>query len=194
VYSPLLCAARYLKTYRRIDGRFAFFSPCDQKRFEFTVRRENDQEEALVHFNITLEALSDWLTAEGIDAESYPPVEVFGNAGDGIDFSRGLTVEYFGTISGALSAVVPELEYAVSEGLTEARQFHNAESLRRPVFFEPYACVGGCANGSGVPTFLRKKTLKNRVNRPSGEAKAAILERFTRFDRDLKVRDFCHGL
>ncbi|MDR0561815.1 MAG: hypothetical protein LBG73_03920 [Spirochaetaceae bacterium] len=192
VYSPLLCAARYLKTYRGIRGRFAFFSPCDQKRFEFTVPREHKREEALVHFNITIADLSEWLASEGIDAEAYPAVKADGIAGDGIDFTRGLTVAYFGTISAALSAVSPDLECAVAEGLAEARRFYRAESLGRPRFFEPYACVGGCANGSGVPAFLRKKTLENRMNTPSNEVKAALLERFTHFDRMLDIRDFCY--
>jgi iron only hydrogenase large subunit-like protein len=71
VFSPLLCAARYLKTYRRLEEPLAFLSPCLLKKIEFTTKNH----EELVRYNITIDALHTWLVAEGVDIplELTPP-------------------------------------------------------------------------------------------------------------------------
>jgi iron only hydrogenase large subunit-like protein len=196
VYSPLLAAARCLKTYSGAGGVFAFLSPCSQKRFEFSVRGEE-----LIRYNITVAALSGWLSTESIDLCQYPPVTP-----DSIGrlFKNGLTAASFGNLSDALVQVYPRLNRQVTQGIAGAEHFF-AKGFRglrsRPFFFEPYACVGGCANGSGIPktAAFRSSAAEVLENRKipvqnKGAHTAAILERFSRFDAEFDMHDFVYQI
>jgi iron only hydrogenase large subunit-like protein len=189
VYSPLLAAARCLKTYCGVTDAFAFLSPCTQKCLEFSVRGET-----LIHYNITIAALSAWLASAGIDLCQYPPASaaVHQAAGTG-DFNLGLTVAAFGSICGALARVYPHLESRIIRGAGRAGQFLAEDFSRqsRPFFFEPYACPGGCANGSGIGKAAAPVSPDAEENpRNKGTDTASILELFRRFDAELDVNDF----
>jgi hypothetical protein len=184
VYSPLLATARYLKTYLGVNGAFAFLSPCSQKCLEFSVRGEE-----LIRYNITIADLSGWLAAAKIDLRRYPPL---GAGGIGPNFKTGLTVAAFGNLSGALALVYPNLGHVITQGIDVSGQFLAGGFSRqsRPFFFEPYACAGGCANGSGV-----RKTAAGRVPPcvpalRQGADRVSILELFRRFDSELDINDF----
>lgn len=199
VYSPLLAAARCLKTYSGARGVFAFLSPCSQKRFEFSVRGEE-----LIRYNITVAALSGWLSTASIDLRQYPPVNPDGM---GRLFKNGLTAAAFGNLSDALVQVYPRLNRRVTQGIAGAEQFFaKGFSVPRsgPFFFEPYACVGGCANGSGIPKIAEGRAfgssatevLENR-NIPVQNKRTsptAILERFSRFDAEFDMHDFVYKI
>jgi iron only hydrogenase large subunit-like protein len=187
VFSPLLCTARYLKNYRRIKEPFAFLSPCRLKKSEFTTK---DNEE-LVRYNITIDALKNWLDAEDIDTARFAPC--------GQETERngtGLTLAAFGSIGKALAVLFPNVRYHVEQGLENAvyylsnnHDFH--DKLRGPVIFEPYACKGGCANGSG--TGRHNVCQYRNFLKCTGTADInSIYNLFSHYDETLKLEDFCH--
>jgi iron only hydrogenase large subunit-like protein len=201
IYSPLLCAARYLKTYRGVGGAFAFLSPCSQKHFEFSVAGEE-----LLRYNLTIAAVSDWLEREKIDLNAFPLADekdCAKNPSPGapdLDFRRGLTVAAFGTIAGALGCLIPGIEGVVAWGAADAGAYL-AEGLHprdRTLVFEPYFCAGGCVNGQGIPPSAKggapTGAAKKRPCGPedAGRAKEEIIELFGRFDAALDMKDFCY--
>jgi iron only hydrogenase large subunit-like protein len=188
VYSPLLSAARYLKTYGGAPGSFAFLSPCSQKCLEFSVRGEE-----LVRYNITIAALSRWLSTATIDLRRYQP-----DAASGADprFGTGLTVAAFGSLSGALGRIFPNLECRVTQGTggAEALLASGPAAQNQPFFFEPYACVGGCANGTGIPKSSGQPApeRQNFLVQSKQPAPSAIREFFRCLDAELDINDFMY--
>ncbi|MDR1230242.1 MAG: hypothetical protein LBK61_02450 [Spirochaetaceae bacterium] len=187
VFSPLLCAARYLKTYRHLEGRFAFLSPCLLKKNEFAVHHQ----EQLVRYNITIDALKTWLDAESVDIRRYEPcVEETGENG------KGLTLAAFGGIGKVLSALLPDTWFHAEEGLGNAATYlSTSREFREPrdhaCVFEPYACRGGCAHGSGVGANpVREDTDFLKCGAEADTAR--IFKLFAHYDTTLKLRDFCH--
>ncbi|GHT72016.1 hypothetical protein FACS1894110_26090 [Spirochaetia bacterium] len=198
VYSPLLCAARYLKNYLGLDGAFAFLSPCSQKRFEFNVAGEN-----MIRYNVTIAALSNWLSVNHPDLHKYPPADTGPAAEyadrDIVNFSQGLTVAAFGSISDVLACLLPNLDCTVTQGINDAERFfaETAAGRKRPAVFEPYACIGGCANGSGIRGMTRctqsTPHTGNFLVQNKKAAREAILERFRHFDAALNMGDFYYA-
>jgi iron only hydrogenase large subunit-like protein len=201
VYSPLLCAARYLKTYCGLGGAFAFLSPCLQKHLEFSVAGEE-----LLRYNLTIAAVSDWVDTQKIDTREIPPegepdgVKKTGDGAPDLDFSRGLTVAAFGTITGALGCLIPDLDHVIAEGAAEAGAYlaGGLNPRGRPLVFEPYFCAGGCINGQGIHRSAKNgpkpESVQKRARSPqdAAGAKAAIIDLFARFDAALDMKDFCY--
>lgn len=190
VFSPLLCAARYLKTYRRLEEPLAFLSPCLLKKNEFVTK---DREE-LVRYNITIKDLRAWLAAGAVDLRRYEPwpEEIDQNGQNGQN-GRGLTLAAFGSIGKALAALLPDMEYHVEQGLGNAVSYlsgrRDFRDSQHAMVFEPYACQGGCANGPGVgnrgsggaPDFLTRNEQRDLAN---------IYKLFSYYDQTLKPEDF----
>jgi iron only hydrogenase large subunit-like protein len=184
VFSPLLCTARYLRTYRRLSGPFAFLSPCVLKKQEF-----NTGNEELIQYNVTIKALKLRIKNQGITVRQYetcfPEQDHNG---------PGLTLAAFGGIGKVLAALLPELECHVEQGtantlsyLLNNREF--GEQKTHPMLLEFYACPGGCANGSGVG----EKGYRDFLN-PAGSVNTRdIFELFTHYDKTLNLRDFCYN-
>jgi iron only hydrogenase large subunit-like protein len=187
VFSPLLCTARYLKTYRRLEGPFAFLSPCVLKKNEFTTGNR----EELIRYNITIDALHTWLAAEAVDVQQYEPCpqETERNGG-------GLTLAAFGGIGKALAALLPDVNYHVEQGTGNAVSYLSKtkdflEPRNHAVIFEPYACIGGCAKGSGVGK-LRNCGKANFLKTGEKTDLENILKLFSHYDETLKPEDFRH--
>ncbi|MDR2097925.1 MAG: hypothetical protein LBP37_05330 [Spirochaetaceae bacterium] len=186
VFSPLLCAARYLKNYRRVKEPFAFLSPCRLKKNEFKTR---DNEE-LVRYNITIDALKKRLEADSVDISRYAPhheeTDICG---------AGLTAAAFGGISGALAALLPGIDCHIEEGLENAVSYlSNNDGFPgrrvKTVIFEPYACKGGCANGSGVGGQKPRDCGSFLKTQKTADVKT-IYKLFAHYDATLKLKDFC---
>jgi iron only hydrogenase large subunit-like protein len=187
VFSPLLCTARYLKTYRRLEEPLAFLSPCLLKKNEFTVKNN----EELVRYNITINDLHTWLAAEAVDLRQYAPCPQETDCN-----GKGLTLAAFGGIGKALAALLPDLGYHVEHGPENAVSClsHNMDfrdSQNRAVIFEPYACKGGCAKGSGIGNH----NARNGQNFLAGSEQPDInniLKLFSHYDETLNPEDFRH--
>jgi iron only hydrogenase large subunit-like protein len=186
VFSPLLCAARYLKTYRRLEEPLAFLSPCLLKKNEFITKNN----EELIRYNITIHGLCTWLAEEAVDIQQYAPcAPETGHNG------HGLTLAAFGGIGKTLAALLPDIRYHVEQGLGNAASYlSNSREFLEPqnqaLIFEPYACKGGCANGSGVGSRTGREE-KNFLTRSEQPDINSILELFSRYDETLKLEDFC---
>jgi iron only hydrogenase large subunit-like protein len=187
VFSPLLCSARYLKTYLRLEEPLAFLSPCTLKKNEFVTGRR----EELVRYNITIKALHTRLIADAVDVGRYEPcVPETGHNG------KGLTLAAFGGIGKALEALLPDIRCRVEQGmentlsyLTHSREFRDS---RRPLFFEPYACEGGCIYGPGVGPYGPPEGDTDFLKSGEPADPQGILNLFSYYDETLKLEDFCH--
>jgi iron only hydrogenase large subunit-like protein len=182
VFSPLLCAARYLKTCRRLEEPLAFLSPCLLKKGEFVT--QNNEE--LVRYNITIGGLNAWLDREAVDVTRYEPClpETGQNGG-------GLTLAAYGGIGKALAALLPELEHHTGEGPGNMNSCLSLfrEPRNRALFFEPYACEGGCANGPGIGN-RKPRNGENFLACNGKQDKESVLSLFSRYDKILRPEDF----
>jgi iron only hydrogenase large subunit-like protein len=186
VFSPLLCAARYLKTYRHIKEPFAFLSPCLLKKTEFVA--SNNEE--LVRYNITVHKLYAWLSEKAVDTRQYAP-----HIPEPSHNGRGLTLAAFGGIGKTLAALLPDIRYHVEYGLGNARSYlTNTEGFGdlqgRALIFEPYACPGGCAGGSGMGTCRKACEMRFMPGNEPQDTKN-ILRLFSYYDKTLRLEDFC---
>jgi iron only hydrogenase large subunit-like protein len=205
VFSPLLCAARYLRKYRSLGERFAFLSPCAQKWREF-----NPGDGELVHYNITITALRSWLEKAqlALNRDEAWEIEKERNL-------AGLTVAVYGSIGKSLQVLLPDLVCHVEQGVSRAAAWLAGngaggelpaklplENTRRSVF-EPYACVGGCSRGAGLGKAAGEAADSSRITTgflQTGETPAApdplaaerIGELFEWYDSNLDISDFCY--
>jgi iron only hydrogenase large subunit-like protein len=186
VFSPLLCTARYLKTYRRMEDPLAFLSPCPLKKNEFVTKSR----EELVRYNITMKELYAWLAAGKVDLRQYEPFPQ-----EACQNGQGLTLAAFGSIGKTLAALLPGTEYHVEQGLENAAaylsQSRGFRDPQNPLVFEPYACRGGCANGPGTGNRLAREP-PDFLTRHGQRDSAAIFKLFSHYDKTLRLEDFCH--
>jgi iron only hydrogenase large subunit-like protein len=106
-----------------------------------------------------------------------------------------LTLAAFGGIGKTLAALLPDIRYHVEQGLGNAASYLvNTGDFRdapgHALIFEPYACKGGCANGSGVGSRASREE-KNFLTRGEHPDINNILKLFSRYDETLKLEDFC---
>jgi iron only hydrogenase large subunit-like protein len=184
VFSPLLCAARYLKTYRRLEEPLAFLSPCLLKKTEFVTKNN----EELVRYNITIDELNARLSGEGVDVKQYEPC-----LQETDENGRGLTLAAFGGIGRALAALLPDLGCHTEQGLENVVSYlpRFQESQNHAAFFEPYACKGGCMSGSGIGN----RGARGEPNFPTDGGPPdidSIFKLFSFYDKTLRVEDFYH--
>jgi iron only hydrogenase large subunit-like protein len=190
VYSPLLCTARYLGTYRRLEGDFAFLSPCRLKEKEFvTLEGEN-----LVRYNITIRELGGFINKGDIDLSPCPAVKP-----EADDFCPGLTLASSGSVGGVLGALLPEKEFVVKQGLAETVSWLREKDSRSNIVLEGYACPGGCLYGSGTGwksasagTEYAETGGRRTGARQTAEHTEAVRRLFARYTQDLCVDDVCH--
>jgi hypothetical protein len=191
VYSPLLCAARYLRNYRRLEGDFAFLSPCCLKEKEFITR----EGEKLIRYNITIRELGDFTAKGDIDFAPYPAVKP-----EQDDFCPGLSLGAACSVGGALGPLLPEKKFLVKQGLAQTASWLREGASRGDTVLEAYACPGGCLCGSG--TGQRNKAAAGTGHPESGGGRAAARQGaeyaealgrlFARYTRELRMSDFCH--
>jgi iron only hydrogenase large subunit-like protein len=187
VFSPLLCTARYLRTYRRLTDSLAFLSPCTLKKKEFTTGNED-----LIQYNVTIKSLNHWIKSRGIALGQYeacyPEQDPNG---------PGITLAAFGGIGQVLAALLPDLDFHVEQGIEKALSYllNNREfgGKNRPCLFEGYACPGGCANGSGVGPCGGGGENQNFLACREKTDPQTILKLFAHYDRTLKPKDFCRS-
>jgi iron only hydrogenase large subunit-like protein len=192
VYSPLLCTARYLRNYRRLEGDFAFLSPCRLKEKEFVTR----EGENLVRYNITIRELGAFLAKEALELSLYPALKP-----EPDDFCPGLTLAASGSVGGVLGALLPEKEFVVKQGLAETASWLRGQDPFQDTVLEAYACPGGCLYGSG--TGQTNNAAGSAETKGSGDGRAlpqapeyteALRRLFARYARELRITDFCHSV
>ncbi|MDR1636051.1 MAG: hypothetical protein LBR93_01805 [Treponema sp.] len=191
VYSPLLCAARYLRTYRFLDGDFAFLSPCQLKEKEFVT----PEGENLVRYNVTIRELAGFTAPGDPELSPCPALKP-----EQDDFCPGLTLAASGSVGGALGALLPGKKFVVKRGLAETVSWLRGQDSHSNTVLEAYACPGGCLYGSG--TGQKSKAPAGTESPEPGGGQAAARQRaehtealrrlFDRYTRELRFADFCY--
>lgn len=204
VYSPLLCLAKYLKKYCRVEHRLAFLSPCIAKKDEI----EDLENGRLVTYNVTFEKLLEKLEGRdlcGYAAEAEP-----------LDFGLGRIYPVPGGLSDNLRLFMPE-HTSIREVHGEGDiydYFHKAQvrlkkEQEMPDVIDCLNCKQGCLSGTATKRhrcfdddiFLRlqkyKKANSNiqedenpylrQLSFP--ERRKRLLERF----EHLQLEDFCRS-
>ncbi|MDR0622997.1 MAG: hypothetical protein LBG10_01030, partial [Treponema sp.] len=90
--------------------------------------------------------------------------------------------------------LLPDISYHVEQGLGNAAAYlSNSGGFRdakNAAVFEPYACQGGCANGTGVGNRGIPKDSGFLAPRGQGDL-TNIYNLFSYYDETLKLEDFC---
>jgi hypothetical protein len=182
--SPLVCAAKYLRTYRGVTERLAFLSPCAFKWREFT----DGEGRQLLHYHLPIASFVKWLEAQNANLCEYEPCPL---EHDGA--VTGVTVGALGSFSKALALLFNSLTYALVDG-ADAVASYVLNNSALPHIVEAYACKGGCSNGGAMGQCAAKR-LASSPAKPKSQPcersqREAIMRCFAYFDEHLDVEHF----
>jgi len=191
VYSPLHCAALYLRRYEKIKTKFAFLSPCIAKRSEIHVVGQS-----MISHNVTIGSLKEYLQAHFVDLEQHPL-----SAFDDFKARSGTTLALYGGISESIVPHIPGLRHLRISGANKAYEFlDNYEKVvcqknSLPDLVEIFNCENPCDGGPGCGqnlsgfSYQRKPSNGQSIIDPDRYAYYASAA-FARFRKELKIGDF----
>lgn len=190
VFSPLHCAAIFLRKYRRAEEKLAFLSPCIAKRAEMrTVGR------SVVSYNITIARLKKHLGEQGVDLDACPAAD-FDDAAGG----NGRTLGFYGGLRESLLPHFPNGRFEKISGPDRVYGYlaEFTEAVRRkgslPDLLEAYNCADPCDGGPGTGQVPAPGSPRKAVAGPAGPEAAenhrTVREMFRRFKRELNLSDF----
>ncbi len=193
IHSPALCAAVYLKKYRRISDEIAFLSPCIGKVVEFN----DENTEGLIRYNVTYSKLKEYMKEHSISLGGYPVTDFDESPCDlGFTFSRpgGLreNVEYYAGNDVWIRQV---------EGIEEACHYLGEYEERvqigkkMPLLVDILNCKHGCNQGTATEDDTYIDDVDYRTNQTKKEFLAQNpepkgLRTFAEFDKNLSLDDF----
>lgn len=190
VHSPLLCAAIYLKKYRRVQERLAFLSPCIAKRAEMRAAGRSSPD-----YNVTIGRLKEYLQDRGVDITACRAAEADDAAAGG-----GRTLGFYGGLRESLAPHVARGCFVKISGTGKVYDYlaEYEKTVRRggrlPELVEAYNCAAGCDGGTGVGPAEAAAAVRNPEQCPAGTAAAdnrkAVGKLFRRFGRELNMADF----
>lgn len=154
---------------------FAFISPCAYKWTEFDALAPGG---IPIEYNVTIRRLNSLLDGGAIHASGYTRLRAR-------RAWKPLTVGAFGSVLGALRAVMPALEGKVVYGIGPVVEAIKTGEDAARALFEPYSCASGCEKGSAVgasPSWIRSSTGARTKAPPTREE---VLARFESFERRL---------
>ncbi|HEX2938821.1 MAG TPA: [Fe-Fe] hydrogenase large subunit C-terminal domain-containing protein [Ruminiclostridium sp.] len=192
VQSPVMCAAIYLREYRKISGKFAFLSPCICKSNEFADKNTG----GMIEYNITFAKLKKYLNQNGIRLGSFAKSGFDGDGcGMGLLYSRpgGLceNIRYHDNSDYWIRQV---------EGTTHTKKYLDEFSSRitgkrsLPDIVDILNCEYGCNIGTGTENDIEidevdkiMNQLKHKVTASKSSEKDEL---FDFFDSTLDVSKF----
>lgn len=193
VHSPAMCAAIYLKKYKKITDDLAFISPCIGKEMEFG----DENTYGFIKYNVTISKLKKYIEDNKINLYSYPAVEFDDEpCGLGFAFSRpgGLreNVEYY--TDG--KAWVKQVE-GIDEVCSYLEQYESRiqNSKRTPLLIDALNCKHGCNLGTAVNNPIEIDDMDDKMN----QLKKAFVDNnsnprdsklFKIFEQQLLLEDF----
>lgn len=193
VYSPMLCAANYLKKYKRVEEKLAFLSPCIAKRTEMRTIGQS-----VIAYNITIGRLKRHLREQDIDLDDYPATD-FDDAVSG----NGKTLGFYG---GLRESIIPHIPTGRFEKISGNGRVYNylaeyEKKKRRggilPDMVEAYSCANPCDDGPGIGQLpavavavQKPETFSGRTGPEMAENCTAVREIFQRFYQELNLADF----
>ncbi len=144
VHSPMMCAAVYVKKYRKITDKLAFIGPCIAKKSEIS-RQQNKQ---YVSYNVTFQQLMKKLkgknlsSCEAVDELEYGLGSVYPQPG-------GLkeNVEHFLGKDVMIRQIEGE-KHAYDFLKNYAKRVKSGKPL--PFMVDALNCADGCLHGTGV--------------------------------------------
>ena len=196
IHSPTLCTAIYLRKYKNVSDKIAFFSPCLGKTQEFT---DTDK---LVHYNVTYKKLQEHVAKHGVNLEGFGEHEFDDiGCGLGVTFSRpgGLreNVDYH-TNNTAWVRQVEGVDHAYGYLKQYETRMKNGQSL--PLLVDILNCANGCNLGTGTckdisiddvdarMNQLKQEKLRNKEKK--GIRGNTVYSLFEQFDKELQLQDF----
>jgi len=194
IHSPAMCTAIYMKNIKKLQGPYAFLSPCIAKHDEFS--DPNCGGGNLVGYNVTYRKLVEYLDSNRINWRKCEDTE-YDNEAHGL-----------GSIYSSPGGLKANVEQYVTgkwifqiEGQPHTAHFLDGYSKKKnnlPFIVDVLNCARGCNAGSGaictehdeyeISEAMYKvvnNTMKNKTKRklPPGP-------NFAKFDKELNLDDF----
>ena len=193
IHSPAMCAAIYLKKYKKITDDLAFISPCIGKEMEFS----DENTYGYIKYNVTISKLKKYLEDNKINLSGYPSVEFDDEpCGLGFTFSRpgGLreNVEYY---TGG-KVWVRQVE-GIKEVCSYLEQYEARvkNKQKTPLLIDALNCKHGCNLGTAVNNPMeiddlddKTNKLKNKFVESHSDPQESIL--FEMFEKKFLLEDF----
>ena len=184
VHSPVLCAAIYMKEYKKIPGEMAFLSPCVAKGTEFA----DENTSGYVGYNVTFKKLLAHLAEAGIDYLSHEAA-VFDNPPHG----PGAVYANPGGLKANVERHVKGEWIYKTEGQPHAAKFLHTYANQRggsPFLLDILSCAGGCNTGPGAcKTHADEYTVSKAMFEVEKNIQPEKAD-FALFDKELKLEDF----
>ncbi len=192
VHSPAMCLAIYMKDIVKIEGSYAFLSPCIAKKVEF----EDGETGDFIQYNITYTGLMQYMQDNGIHLNDAPQADFDKTPG-----ALGFTFPRPGGLGENLRFYLDEdIWVRQVEGIDEVKKYltHYAQRLQQnkpvPMIVDALSCKQGCNNGTGTDKSLHLDDLdfninKRRKNLDVEKAKALMQH----FDNTLNPDAFSRG-
>ncbi|MCR5793522.1 MAG: 4Fe-4S binding protein [Lachnospiraceae bacterium] len=145
VHSPMMCAAIYLKKYKKVTDKLAFISPCIAKKNEIS----DPNTKGYVSYNVTFDHLMRYLEEH--------PVSDYEPCTDEVEYGLGSIYPMPGGLKENVYWLLGE-EVFVRQMEGESHMYHYLEhnkeiikSGRLPyLFIDALNCSGGCLFGTGI--------------------------------------------
>lgn len=196
VQSPLMCLAVYLRKYLNVTDKLAFLSPCVAKSDEI----EDRNNDGLVHYNVTLAKLQQYIQQEGITLSRYAETDF-----EGIPSGLGHTFSRPGGLKENIRITEPDIWIRQIESTQLAYPYLREYLQRRkagkalPGVVDVLNCEFGCNLGTGTCHDCALDDIDAQTNERK-QAKAAQqihntdngvkYDPYERFDNELKLSDF----
>ena len=196
VHSPLMCLAVYLRKYLKLTDRLAFLSPCVAKADEI----EDRNNEGLVHYNVTLAKLREYIQREGVNLSQYGECDF-----EGIPSGLGHTFSRPGGLKENIRITEPDLWIRQIES-TQLAYPYLREYLKRskagkavPGVVDVLNCEFGCNVGTGtcrdcalddIDEMTNKRKQAKAAQQIHTTGKGVQYDPYVRFDKELRLSDF----
>ena len=195
IQSPVVCTAIYMSKYKKIEGSYAFLSPCVAKIDEIS----DPNTHGLISYNVTFKKMMEYLAASQLDYLNFAPLEYD-------DKTRGLGSIYPtpGGLTANIQQYVSDEWIFQIEGQPYVKNFLSAyksekDSPLRPFLVDILDCKHGCNAGTGAcltsdDAYMIERFMHNirteAVRNNAAKEKTSFGLNFSKFDETLLLADF----
>jgi transcription elongation factor Elf1 len=192
VHSPMMCTSVFLRK-KHGEIKVAVLSPCIAKKDEYI-------QTGLADYNVTFQRLREYIN------DNRLPVRRDGESSFEFDYMQGRAGAIYprpGGLKANLKYHAPTLDVINAEGREIYKVLDNyltEKSSVHPTVFDVLNCGHGCNSGPGVGTeysIFRMENIMHEVDeymlKKFSFGPKSIKSLFRKFDRTLKVEDFCRS-
>ncbi len=189
IQSPVLSTAIYLKKYIGTKDKIMFLSPCIGKKRECIV----DETYGYLEYNVTFVKFLNYLEKQGIDLDSYEPLNF-----DNIQGSIGFTFPRPGGLyENILYHLGKELWIKRVEGINDIKAYFKEylEDINLGIPIPTIVDVLNCKDGCNLGTATTKKARVNEIDYKYNKLKSEVCKDKSdlltkHFDETLNISDF----